>query len=92
MGEMSFHLIGFHVNTENEGLTEVADYVKETCLNAYCTCTCIMIIFPHSTNHIIDLWPCCCLGNFFFTNNYDRNSKAIKTVIISLVKRGEIIV
>ena len=74
MDDVSFHLVCFHLNTEDEGFIAVgslcpenfklkiscrysADYVKEMCLNVCSMCTCILIIFPHATNHIsgIDL-------------------------------------
>ena len=35
----------------------LTEYVKELHQKACRTCS---IIFPHSTNHIIDLRPCCC--------------------------------
>ena len=54
MGEMSFHSIGFHVNTENEEFTAVADYVKEMCLNVYCMSSCIMIMTSENSDLIID--------------------------------------
>ena len=34
------------------------DHFKEMYFSACSTCS--TIILPHSTNHIIDLWRCCC--------------------------------
>ena len=36
----------------------LSDYVEGMCSNACSTCS--TNIFPHSTNHIIDLWQCLC--------------------------------
>ena len=40
----------------------LADYVK-TFHQKVCR-TCSTILFPHSTNQIIDLWRCCCRRRF----------------------------
>ena len=40
----------------------LANYVKKVNQDACCTCS--SIIFPHSTNRIIDLWRCRCRRRF----------------------------
>ena len=67
---------GFYVKVENENLLLRARVVVKTLKTENSTSsfgrlrqklhqkacrTCSTIIFPHSTNHIIDLWRCCCL-------------------------------
>ena len=56
---------GFHVKAKNERLTAAGSPYRQNLKYEYFTSsfdrrTCSTSIFPHSTNHIIDLWHCCC--------------------------------
>ena len=54
----------------------LADYVKKFYQKACCTCS--TINFPHSTNHIIDLWRCGCRCRCYFLKSLSREFKKLR--------------
>ena len=65
IGEMFFNLIGmngFHVKAKNKRFTAAGSRCRQNLkkLHQKAWRTCSTIIFPRSTDHIIDLWRCRC--------------------------------